>query len=222
MTQAELCPVTGPWLNGETRCAGSWNSNGCLLRRRGRLERADAPDGDGWAGRVTNAALGGFASLAYAGDPQLADYSVEAWVYVDAVGDQHAPLQGLAIRVDPVERRFYRLAAQFGAEAQLTLAALGRDVSDYPIYVRTWTASQIPGAIPARGGWHRIGVRAVGDQFWFSWDGQDLPGGPLRDPRIARGLLGVYATYTSGVQVAQILMDAIVIARSGEPASERR
>src|SRR4030043_67975 len=38
------------------------------------------PGGDDWAGRISNEYMG-MAGLTYAGIPNLADYSMEAWVY---------------------------------------------------------------------------------------------------------------------------------------------
>jgi len=177
------------------------------------VPRADDPDGDGWAGLVTNQTLGGFASLSYAGPEDLEDYSVEAWVFVDVVSGAQGPLQGIAIRVDPRARRFYRLAARFTTEPSLTLAYVGRDVNNFPVYLRRWKPGEIPGGVPRVSGWHRMKLRAVGAQFWAYWDGSLLPGIPVGDNRIRRGQFGVYATFVGGTQLAQTFVDDLIVTR---------
>ncbi|MDR7519195.1 MAG: hypothetical protein QN131_10515 [Armatimonadota bacterium] len=179
------------------------------------VPRPDAPDGDGWAGLVSNRTLGGFASLSYAGPADLDDYSVEAWVYVDVVEAPQGPLQGIAIRVDPVQRRYYRFSARFNAEPSLSLAYVGRDVNNFPDFLREWQPAEIPGGLPSTGGWHRMKLRAVGDRLWAYWNGVLLPGMPVRDGRIRRGHVGVYATFVGGQQLAQTVVDDLVVVHEG-------
>ncbi|MBI2954335.1 MAG: hypothetical protein HYY30_08480 [Chloroflexi bacterium] len=175
------------------------------------VSRFDAPDGDGWVGLVTNETFGGFASLSYAGEETLADHFVEAWVYTEVPPDQQAPIHGIAVRVDPKGNRFYRLAAQFGAEPRISLAYVGRDINNFPDYLRTWSAAEIPGGAPSSSGWHRMGLRVEGDSFWAFWDDQELPGGAITDGRIENGYFGVYDNFVGGQQVAQTLVDAITV-----------
>jgi len=175
------------------------------------LSRADTPEEDGWVGRLTNKTFGGFASLAYSGDENFGNYSIEAWVYVNVVGDEQGPLNGIAIRVDPQDQRFYRLAAQFGSESKLTLAYVGKDVNNFPVYLKEWNASEIPGGPPAKSGWHKMKIRAVGKNLWAYWDGQELPGCPVSDDRIDRGYFGVYTNFVGGQQTTETLVDGIIV-----------
>jgi len=179
------------------------------------LARPDAPDGDGWVGRVTNQSLGGFASLAYAGDAGLADYTLEAWIFVDVTAEERSPLQGLAVRVDPAGQRFYRLAAQFGATPRLTLAYVGRDVHNFPIYLEEWGAGDLPGGIPAQSGWQHVLLRVANEVLQVRWNGRDLPRGLIRDARIPAGYFGVYTNFVGGEQVTQTLVDAVVVRTAG-------
>lgn len=171
----------------------------------------DAPSGDGWAGLVTNATFGGFASLAYAGDALLADYSVEAWVRVDVTEAADGPLQGIAVRVDPEGERFYRLAARFGAEPELTLAYVGRDVNHFPVHLGRWGRNEVPGGVPLEGGWHVMGLEVAGDRISASWNGVRLPGSAIVDARIARGYVGIYTNFVGGQQPASTLVDRLVV-----------
>jgi hypothetical protein len=168
-----------------------------------------APDGDGWVGRISNGTFGGFAALSYAGRPDLSDYSVEAWIFTTVTSDEKGPLNGIAIRVDPVEERFYRLASHFTAEARLTLAYVGRDTNNFPVYLKSWPASSLPGGGPRQSSWNKMKLTASGDSIRAYWNGQELPGSPIRDNRIARGYFGVYANFVGGRQIAETLVDAL-------------
>ncbi len=178
----------------------------------------DTPQGDMWAGRQTNQQLGGFASLSYAGMASLDDYVMDAWVYTVVVPEGRAPLNGIAVRVDPEEGRFYRFATKFDSEPNLTFAYVGSDTSNYPVYLGTWKSENIPGGAPASSGWHKMAIRGEGDQFWVYWDGQELPGCPLKDDRISKGFFGVYATYVGGKGIIETRVDAITV--SGNPPGE--
>jgi hypothetical protein len=172
------------------------------------------PQGDIWAGRETNQQLGGFASLSYAGMGTLEDYSMEAWVYAVVVPTEHAPLNGICVRVDPEKERFYRFATHFDSKEQrLTFAYVGSDNNNYPAYLGSWEKEEIPGGAPPISGWHKMGVTCVGNQFWVYWDGHELPGCPLRDDRISRGFFGIYATYVGGKGIVETKVDAIEVTK---------
>ncbi|MBI2863680.1 MAG: hypothetical protein HYX94_03860 [Chloroflexi bacterium] len=175
------------------------------------VARPDAPGGDGWAGLVTDEAFGGFASLSYAGEEGMSDCTVEAWIYTEVTAEELAPIHGIAVRVDPKGLRFYRLAAQFRANPRLSFAYVGRDLNDFPDYLRTWTGDEIPGGAPTSSGWHRMGVRVEGDRFWLYWDGQELPGGPIVDGRIEHGYFGIYDNFVGMQKVANTLVDEITV-----------
>jgi|GEM_PF-592361 len=174
-----------------------------------------APGGDSWAGRVVNAGLGGFAALPSAHRLGFRDVSVEAWIYAPVGGSDRGPLQGLAVRVDPEHGRFYRLAVQFTAPPRITLAYVGRDTANFPVYLRTWSEAEIPGGAPRQSGWHRLGLTAVGDALSASWNGQALPGSPIFDARIPRGSVGVYTNFVGGQQLAETRVDGLIIRAGG-------
>lgn len=113
--------------------------------------------------------------------------------------------------MDPQGERFYRLAAHFTTKPELTLAYVGKDVNNFPVHLRTWDASEIPGGVPKTSGWHRMRLSAVGEQFWAYWDDKELPGGPAIDYRIRSGYFGVYANFVGGRQNARTLVDALVV-----------
>jgi hypothetical protein len=188
-----------------------------------RLEavpEAGAPGGDGWAGRVSNAELGGFAALPYAHRLRYRDVAVEAWIFTPVSRSDRGPLQGIAVRVDPAQGRFYRLAIQFTAQPRITLAYVGRDSANFPVYLRTWTGKEIPGGPPPESGWHRLALRAEGDALWAFWDGQALPGSPIIDARIPRGSVGVYANFVGGQQIAETRVDGLIIRAGERPGDE--
>jgi hypothetical protein len=171
-----------------------------------------SPQADLWAGRQTNQQLGGFASLSYAGMASLADYVLEAWVYAVVVPEGRAPLNGIAVRVDPQNQRFYRFATHLDAERRLTFAYVGSDTNNYPVYIASWKEEDIPGGLPRGSGWHRMAVTCAGRRFWVSWDGAELPGCPLEDDRIDKGFFGVYANYVGGKGIVETRVDAITVA----------
>lgn len=180
---------------------------------------AGAPEGDGWAGRVSNAGLGGFAALSYAHRLRYRDVAVEAWIFTPVSGSDRGPLQGIAVRVDPARGRFYRLAVHFTARPRITTAYVGRDSANFPVYLRTWTGEEIPGGPPRESGWHRLTLRAAGDALWAFWDGQPLAGSPIFDARIPRGSVGVYANFVGSQQIAETRVDGLIIRvaeRSGD------
>jgi len=182
------------------------------------VSRGDTPENDGSAGRVTNESLGGFASLSYAGHPELSDYSIEAWVYVIVTPSEQGSLHGLAIRVDPEEQRFYRFATQFGSERKLTIAYVGSDTNNFPVFIKEWDENDIPGGAPKSSGWHKMKIRAIGNNFWAYWDDRELPDCPVSDDRIRAGYFGVYTNFTGGTNVTQTLVDQIIVRQEAREA----
>jgi len=174
------------------------------------------PEGDLWVGRQSNEQLGGFASLSYAGESRMENYVLEAWVYTVVVPEGRAPLNGIAVRVDPEKGCFYRLASHFDSERRLTLAYVGRDTQNYPAYLGSWEGDEIPGGAPGTGGWHKMAITCVGNKIWAYWDGHELSGCPISDDRIARGFFGVYANYVGGHGIVETRVDGITVRRSGK------
>jgi len=71
---------------------------------QGRPTAGDAPDND-WA------------ALPPWPTPyrlRFQDVALEAWIHASVTATDRGPLQGIAVRVDPHRRRFYRLAVQVG------------------------------------------------------------------------------------------------------------
>ncbi len=175
------------------------------------------PEGDLWAGRQTNEQLGGFASLSYSGTSKLKNYTMEAWVYTMVVPDEKAPLNGIAVRVDPENGRFYRLASHFNkSERRVTFAYVGNDTHNYPVYLSSWEGDEIPGGAPKASSWHKMAIRCVDNRFWAYWDGKELRGCPIEDDRIPEGFFGVYATYVGGKGVVETRVDGIKVTQEEE------
>ncbi|RJP17295.1 MAG: hypothetical protein C4520_17050 [Candidatus Abyssobacteria bacterium SURF_5] len=173
-----------------------------------------------WAGRQTNQQLGGFASLSFSGMRHLRDYLMEAWVYAVVVPEGRAPLNGIAVRVDPQNERFYRFATHFDAEQRLSFAYVGSDTNNYPVYIKSWKQAEIPGGVSEKSGWHKMAVRCAGNNFWVYWDEQELPGCPLQDDRIPGGFFGVYANYVGGKGIVETRVDAIKVMQEARGSTD--
>jgi hypothetical protein len=176
------------------------------------------PQGDLWAGRQTNTQLGGFAAMSYAGMANLTDYTIEAWVYTTVVPVEKPPLNGLAVRVDPENQQFYRLASHFGADRRLTFAYVGSDSNNFPIFLGSWKQEDILGGLPAESSWHKMAIKCTGNRFWVYWDDQELPGCPIEDERIGHGFFGVYANYVGAKGIIETRVDAIRVKTESKPA----
>lgn len=169
------------------------------------------PSGDKGIGVLRNERAGGFAALSYVPRELPADFQLSASIYVHVSLEKHVALNGLAFRIDPEHERYYRFAAQFGAEPTLTLAYVGRDQRNFPVYLRTWTSEDIPDGTPAASAWHRMTVRATQNRVDLFWNDRPLPGGPFPIDLSAHGFAGVYATFTRGAGVAETKVDDFVV-----------
>jgi hypothetical protein len=81
---------------------------------QGRPTAGDAPDNDGWVGRLSNAELGALPPWPTPYRLRFEDVVLEAWIHASVTATDRGPLQGIAVRVDPYRRRFYRIAVQVG------------------------------------------------------------------------------------------------------------
>jgi hypothetical protein len=146
----------------------------------------DNPSGDWWVGRLNNQASGGGVGLSFGGTPELADYSLEAWVYCPVGPSEY---HGIQVRIDSSANAGYQLLTDFDSDKRLRFRyAVGAS----PYVIHDFTAAEIPGRIPAESGWHKMKMKAVGFDFWLYWDDQELPGCPYLDGSAQAGFFGFY------------------------------
>jgi hypothetical protein len=169
---------------------------------RGELDPS-SPTGEPGIGVLDNKNVGGFAALSYAKTEPFADFHLETWIFVQVVQEEKGPLNGIAFRVDPGEDKFYRLAAHLTADPSLTLGYVGKDSQHFPVYLAQWKAATLPGGAPKQSGWHRLVIDVKNDQAEIFWDGSKLSGGPFQLDRSGSGYVGVYATTTGGLGIAE-------------------
>jgi hypothetical protein len=160
-------------------------------------------------GVLDNQNAGGFAALSYADTRPLEDFYLEAWLHVQVTGEEKGSLNGIAIRVDPVNDKYYRFATHFAAEPSLSLAYVGKDSRHFPVILAEWKLAALPGGAPKRSGWHRVVIEVKDDAAEIFWNSTRLPGGPYRLDRIVSGYIGVYATYTGGRGFAETKIDGL-------------
>ncbi len=154
----------------------------------GVINDPTTPGGDSWAGRISNEYMGA-AGLTYAGASSLVDYSIEAWVYT-LVTTAAGPYNGIAIRMNPSTRYLYRLVSDFDNSARLRLGLIG--YQGYPVVLRDWSSSEIPGGVPSSSSWHKLKLKVVADSIWAYYDEQMLPGCPIINDSVSSGYFGVY------------------------------
>jgi hypothetical protein len=168
----------GPWF---TDSLGIGDSMGVI-------NDPTTPGGDSWAGRISNEYMGA-AGLTYAGASSLVDYSIEAWVYT-LVTTAAGPYNGIAIRMNPSTRYLYRLVSDFDNSARLRLGLIG--YQGYPVVLRDWASSEIPGGVPSSSSWHKLKLKVVADSIWAYYDEQMLPGCPIINDSVSSGYFGMY------------------------------
>ncbi len=148
------------------------------------------PEPDGWAGKISNEYMT-MAGLTYAGTADLADYSIDAYIYTTvSTGTSMGPYNGLAIRMDTTTGYYYRLVSDFDDDAQIRLGVVAG--SGYPVYLRDWTSGEIPGGVPATSSWHELKLMTVADSIWCFYDGIMLPDCPIICDSVAQGYFGIY------------------------------
>ena len=144
------------------------------------------PGGDSWAGSVYNDSAP--IAAMYAGDYNLDDYMVEAWIYTN-VSAMLAPYNGLCIRIDTATNSLYQLVSDFDGDARLRLRHI---MGATPTVIRDWTSSEIPGGIPATSSWHKFTLKMKGDSIWAYYDDSLLADCPFIDTRVPKGYFGIY------------------------------
>lgn len=195
------------------------------------------PSGDNWVGRLST-----FYSItdtigvaeSYSGDLTWRDYYVEAWMYipVDAGPVSGSEYFTLEFRVDSTgNTSAYQFAATFNPDAMFSAPGLRfrrRDEGSAQT-IQHWDAGQVPGGIPTTNGWHKLAVYARGNQFWFYYDDQEMPGNPYSDPDpnpFTQGAIGVYAFRfdffnPSSLDTIDLIIDDIVVRDSVTAIYER-
>jgi len=149
------------------------------------------PSGDGWVGKLGNDLSGGGVGQTFSGDPTWTDFYYEAQVYIPV---NEGTYYGIEFRIDSVGNSSgYQFVARFNPSGGATKMRFRmRPGTGFPTAIRDWDASEVPGGIPTTSGWHKLAVKAVGNQFWFYYDDQEMPGCPYTDNTFASGWIGAY------------------------------
>ena len=152
------------------------------------LSDPTTPGGDGWVGVISNEYMS-VAGLTYAGDPNLEDYSVEAWIYT-VVTAAAGPYNGIAIRCEVDSGFYYRLVSDFDDSGRLRLGMFTGGM--FPVVIRDWTGGEIPGGVPTSSSWHKLKITIIADSLWAYYDDVLLPDCPFIESSISKGHFGVY------------------------------
>ena len=176
----------------------------------GVISDPTTPGGDEWAGRISNEYMS-VAGLTYAGDNNLTDYSIEAWIYTEVTAAM-GPYNGIAIRMDSTIRYYYRLVSDFDSDARIRLGFLGS--GGYPTIIRDWTSGEIPGGVPATSSWHKFKLTMIADSIWCYYDDILLPDCPFMHDSITQGFFGVY-TFNMMDTASTKCDDIVVTAETG-------
>lgn len=177
-----------------------------------------SPEGEPGVGVLNNRNAGGFAALSYAETRPLENFYFETWLHVQVTEQEKGSLNGVAIRVDPVNDKYYRFAAHFAAKPSLSLAYVGKDSRHFPIMLAEWNGAALPGGAPKQSGWHHVVIEVKNNAAEISWNSISLPGGPFRLDRIVSGYIGAYATYTGGRGFAETKIDGLRVIVSASQA----
>jgi len=154
----------------------------------GVIADSTTPGGDFWAGRISNEYMG-MAGVTYSGISSLTDYSIEAWIYT-TVSAVTGPYNGIALRMDPATRYYYRFVSDFDADGRLRLGLIGS--GGMPVVLKDWFDSEIPGGVPATSSWHKFKLTVIADSIWAYYDDQLLPECPIVNDSVSHGYFGIY------------------------------
>ena len=146
------------------------------------------PSGDNWVGMLANVLSGGGVGQTFSGDMTWTDFYYEAQVYIPVTLGYY---YGIEFRIDSTGvTNAYNFVTKFNT-ASPKIRFRSR-ITATPTVIRDWTAAEIPGGVPTVDGWHKMAVKAVGNQFWLFWDDQELPGCPYTDNTFSSGWIGAY------------------------------
>jgi len=191
--------------NGST--AGTWvpGFNGNQLEP---YQIASAPDGDGWVGRLQNNFSGGNVAQSSIDGKYFDDFIYTAKMYLPV---DEAVYYGIEFRVDPSGLSAgYQFLAAFNPTGTRRMRFRVRTTASpaMPTTIKDWQVGDIPGGVPTVPGWHTLAVKAQGQNFWFYFDGKELPDCPASDPSFINGGIGVYLWDMSS-SAEQLLVDDI-------------
>lgn len=171
-----------------------------------------APDGDSGIGVLNNSNAGGFASLSYAVTDELTNFYFEAMVFCPVTDKPKGPLSGIAFLIDPIRGAFYRIACDFKLnDPSINLAYVALETRNYPVFLRFWNLNEIPGGIPEKSSWNKVGVRVKDGKATIFWNNKKLPGNPIHVDRIKKGFIGVYTNFVGGFGYAETRVDQITV-----------
>ncbi len=150
---------------------------------------AGNPSGDGWVGKLSNE-LSPPVGTALAGAPNFGNYSLEAQIYcIVTSGPMPGPYQGIVARWDTTADSYYSLITDFDATERVRLASV---IGASATALKEWTGDSIPGGVPTESGWHKLGLKLVGDSIWAYFDDVELSGSPFYDTFASEGFFGIY------------------------------
>lgn len=178
------------------------------------LSDPTTPGGDSWAGFISNEVMG-VAGLTYAGESDMTDYSIEAWVYT-VVAPVMGPYNGLAIRCDSSTGWYYRFISEFDSDARLRLALFTGGMG--ATIIRDWSSGEIPGGVPTSSSWHKFKLAMIADSIWAWYDDILLPDCPLQNDSIASGFFGIYVFNMA--DTASTKCDDIIVQAEGSGVTE--
>ena len=188
---------------------------------------AGNPSGDGWVGKLsTDRPDSGGVAQSYSSDGSLSDFYMEANLYIPIGGNLIvAEYLGIEFRIDSTGlTSAYQLVTSFRATTKRIRFRKREGAT--PTVFRDWLAAEIPGGVPADSGWHKLAVRAVGNQFWLYYDDQELAGCPYSDttstPLFTQGFVGVYAFHLNmmGYSTVDLFADDILVTETPSAIKE--
>jgi Secretion system C-terminal sorting domain len=170
------------------------------------------PGGDGWVGSVA----GDQSSTALNGSIELADYTVDSWVYTIVSDDMMFPVyNGIAARWDTTGgNSYYYMASMFGLSKKIRLRRFPGSGFGAETFLE-WTGDDIPGGEPTESGWHKMTMQVSGDEINCWWDEVLLPGCPYTPAvefRQTSGFYGIYEFYMGDqVPEPETVFDSFVV-----------
>ena len=171
-------------------------------------EMADNPSGDGWVGCMSTwrEADTGNVAQSWSGNLEWTDYYAEANVYfpdMSKEGAMFVEYYAMEFRVDTAgNTAAYQFMATLDTNSFLSPRLRFRkrpvEAPASPITIMEWLADSIPGGLPMVPGWNKLAVKAKGNDFWFYFNDQELPGCPYQDTttvtaHLDSGPIGFYA-----------------------------
>ena len=191
--------LDNPWYAGY-----NVNGGGKILQPK---SVSDNPSGDGWVGWMTTwrEADTGNVAQSWSGNMDWTDYTYEANVYFpmeSKAGAMFVEYYALEFRIDTSgNTSAYQFMATLDTSAFLSPRLRFRkrptESPSSPITLMEWLADSIPGGLPVSPGWQKMAVKVKGNDFWFYFNDQELPGCPYQDTttttvHLNKGPIGVY------------------------------